>query len=303
MKTSSKIKNPILSDQPLPSPPFSNHSNRSYAIDSVNAYFDQISKIPLLTREQEHSLSKKIAESNDVIARQNLIVSNLRLVVSIAKKYNGRGITLLDLIQEGNIGLIRAVEKFDYQRGYKFSTYATWWIRQAISRSIADNARTIRLPVHIIENINKIRCVSKELVQNLLRSPNSEEISEKTGLTPDKIEELMKLSRTPISLDAPSGANDFSLLDSLADKNQRLPVDRVSAKSLKKEILTIMEDLTEREIKILRLRFGFEGDTPKTLEEIGKIFLVTRERIRQIETKALEKLRHPVRIKRLKDYM
>ncbi|MFC1616864.1 RNA polymerase sigma factor RpoD [Candidatus Margulisiibacteriota bacterium] len=273
------------------------------ADDAVKMYLKEIGKIKLLSKEQELEISARI-EEGDLQSKNKLIISNLRLVVSIAKKYTGRGILFLDLIQEGNLGLIRAVEKFDYTKGYKFSTYATWWIRQAITRAIADQARTIRIPVHMIETINKLRKVSRYLFQELSRKPTEEEIAEKIGLTIDKVKEIIKIAQVPISLETPVGDEDGYLLkDVVEDDSSELPEKNMIKSSLKEDIEDILSDLTEREGQVLKLRFGFEDGKQKTLEEVGRIYNVTRERIRQIESKALKKLQHPKRSQRLLEYL
>lgn len=273
------------------------------ADDAVKMYLKEIGKIKLLSKEEEFALSKRIADG-DLTAKNKLATSNLRLVVSIAKKYTGRGILFLDLIQEGNLGLIRAVEKFDYTKGYKFSTYATWWIRQAITRAIADQARTIRIPVHMIETINKLRKVSRNLFQELCRKPTETEIAEKIGLTVDKVKEIIKIAQIPISLETPVGDEDGYLLrDIVEDDTSELPEKNMIKNSLKEDIEDLLGDLTEREGQVLKLRFGFEDGKQKTLEEVGRIYNVTRERIRQIESKALKKLQHPKRSTRLQEYL
>lgn len=272
--------------------------------DAVRLYLREIGKIPLLTPEEEVELAKRFKEDNDQSAREKLINSNLRLVVSIAKKYIGRGLSFLDLIQEGNLGLMRAVEKFDYRKGYKFSTYATWWIRQAITRAIADQARTIRIPVHMIETINKLVKHSRQLLQELGREPTIEEIAERMDMPPEKIEEIIKTAQEPISLETPVGEEEDSRLgDLIEDTTMVAPADTASQHLLSEDIQEILEGLSPREREILVLRFGLGGERPHTLEEVGKMFNVTRERIRQIEAKALRKLRHPSRAKKLKEYL
>jgi len=271
--------------------------------DPVRLYLKEIGKIPLLTAEQESEISLLMAQ-NDVNARKKLVESNLRLVVSIAKKYVGRGMLFLDLIQEGNLGLIKAVEKFDYKKGYKFSTYATWWIRQAITRSIADQARTIRIPVHMVETINKLVRASRKLLQELGRDPKPEEIAKELDLPVARVNEIMKISQDPVSLETPIGEEEDSHLgDFLPDKNIPLPASAAAYTMLKEQLSEVLGTLTEREEKVLRLRFGLDDGKSRTLEEVGKTFSVTRERIRQIEAKALRKLRHPSRSKKLKDYL
>ena len=273
------------------------------ADDPVRVYLREIGKIPLLTYEEELELSKRILE-NDEEAKQKLAESNLRLVVSIAKKYVGRGMLFLDLIQEGNMGLIKAVEKFDYTKGFKFSTYATWWIRQAITRAIADQARTIRIPVHMVETINKLARVQRQLTQELNREPTEEEIAKKLGVTVDKVREVYKISQDPVSLETPIGEEDDSHLgDFIEDKDTLSPDDYTNNQLLKDEINAVLQGLTEREEKVLRLRFGLLDGRTRTLEEVGKEFNVTRERIRQIEAKALRKLKNPNRCKRLRDFV
>ncbi len=271
--------------------------------DPVKMYLKEIGQVPLLKPEDEPEIAKRI-EEGDEEARNILISSNLRLVVSIAKKYVGRGMLFLDLIQEGNMGLVKAVEKFDYRKGFKFSTYATWWIRQAITRAIADQARTIRIPVHMVETINKLTRVQRQLVQELGRDPTAEEISARMdGITPEKVREIQKIAMEPVSLETPIGEEDDSHLgDFIEDKNSMSPDQYASNQLLKDEINNVLSGLTEREEKVLRLRFGLYDGRTRTLEEVGKEFNVTRERIRQIEAKALRKLKHPTRSKRLKDF-
>ena len=271
--------------------------------DPVRMYLREIGRIPLLTFEEELSLAKRVLE-NDEEAKQKLAESNLRLVVSIAKKYVGRGMLFLDLIQEGNMGLIKAVEKFDYQKGFKFSTYATWWIRQAITRAIADQARTIRIPVHMVETINKLIRTSRHLLQILGREPTPEEIAEEMEIPVEKVMEIQKIAQDPVSLETPIGEEDDSHLgDFIPDDESPAPQDSAAYTLLKEQLEEVMSTLTPREAKVLKLRFGLEDGKARTLEEVGKEFQVTRERIRQIEAKALRKLRHPSRSKRLKDYM
>ena len=272
--------------------------------DSVKMYLKEIGKYDLLKPEEEPILAKKILEGDEE-AKERLINCNLRLVVNIAKHYVGRGMQFLDLIQEGNLGLMKAVDKFDYTKGYKFSTYATWWIRQAITRAIADQARTIRIPVHMVETINKMTRVQRQLIQELGREPTAEEISDAMGgeLTPKRIREIQRIALEPVSLETPIGEEDDSHLgDFIEDKESESPVDYTTRQLLKEELYSILKDLNEREEKVIRLRYGLDDNCPKTLEEVGKIFNVTRERIRQIEAKALKKLRHPTRSKRLGDY-
>lgn len=271
--------------------------------DPVRMYLKEIGKVPLLTADEEVELAKKM-EQGDTKAKQKLAEANLRLVVSIAKKYVGRGMLFLDLIQEGNLGLIKAVEKFDYRKGYKFSTYATWWIRQAITRAIADQARTIRIPVHMVETINKFIRVSRQLLQELGREPTPEEIAERMELPVDRVREIIKISQEPVSLETPIGEEEDSHLgDFIQDENVPVPADAATFTLLKEQLNDVLETLTERERKVLILRFGLEDGRSRTLEEVGKEFNVTRERIRQIEAKALRKLRHPSRSKKLKDYL
>jgi RNA polymerase primary sigma factor len=288
--------------------------------DPVRMYLREIGRVPLLTAEEEVKLARRMERGKDeqfkpVISRDYRIIedgeeaqrrlteANLRLVVSVAKKYIGRGMSLLDLIQEGNIGLIRAVEKFDYTKGYKFSTYATWWIRQAITRAIADQARTIRIPVHMVETINRLIRISRRLLQDLGREPTSEEIAEQMEITPEKVREIIKVSQEPVSLETPIGEEDDSHLgDFIEDHTALAPADAASHQLLKEQVEDVLDSLTERERKVLQLRFGLDDGRSRTLEEVGKEFHVTRERIRQIEAKALRKLRHPSRSKRLKSF-
>jgi len=271
--------------------------------DPVRMYLREIGKIPLLSFEEELELAKKVLD-DDEDAKQKLAESNLRLVVSIAKKYVGRGMLFLDLIQEGNMGLIKAVEKFDYKKGYKFSTYATWWIRQAITRAIADQARTIRIPVHMVETINKLIRTSRHLLQQLGREPTPEEISKEMEIPLEKVMEIQKIAQDPVSLETPIGEEDDSHLgDFIQDEDSPAPQDSAAYTMLKEQLEEVMNTLTPREAKVLKLRFGLEDGRARTLEEVGREFMVTRERIRQIEAKALRKLRHPSRSKKLKDYM
>ncbi len=271
--------------------------------DPVRMYLREIGKIPLLSYEQELELAKKILEGDEE-AKQKLAESNLRLVVSIAKKYVGRGMLFLDLIQEGNMGLIKAVEKFDYTKGFKFSTYATWWIRQAITRAIADQARTIRIPVHMVETINKLIRTSRHLLQQLGREPTPEEIAKEMEISVEKVMEIQKIAQDPVSLETPIGEEDDSHLgDFIQDDDSPAPQDSAAYTLLKEQLEEVMQTLTPREAKVLKLRFGLEDGKARTLEEVGKEFMVTRERIRQIEAKALRKLRHPSRSKKLRDYM
>ena len=271
--------------------------------DPVRMYLREIGKIPLLTYEEELDLAQRILDGDEAAA-QKLAESNLRLVVSIAKKYVGRGMLFLDLIQEGNMGLIKAVEKFDYHKGFKFSTYATWWIRQAITRAIADQARTIRIPVHMVETINKLIRTSRHLLQKLGREPSPEELSKELEMPIDKVMEIQKIAQDPVSLETPIGEEDDSHLgDFIQDEDSPAPQDAAAYTLLKEQLAEVMQTLTPREAKVLRLRFGLDDGKARTLEEVGKEFDVTRERIRQIEAKALRKLRHPSRSKKLKDYM
>ena len=271
--------------------------------DPVRMYLREIGKIPLLTYEEEADLAKKIMDG-DEDAKKKLAESNLRLVVSIAKKYVGRGMLFLDLIQEGNMGLIKAVEKFDYNKGFKFSTYATWWIRQAITRAIADQARTIRIPVHMVETINKLIRTSRQLLQQNGREPTPEEIAKEMEISPEKVMEIQKIAQDPVSLETPIGEEDDSHLgDFIQDEDSPAPQDSAAHTLLKEQLEEVMNTLTPREAMVLKLRFGLEDGKARTLEEVGKQFDVTRERIRQIEAKALRKLRHPSRSKKLRDYM
>ena len=271
--------------------------------DPVRMYLREIGRIPLLTYDQELELAERVLKGDEE-AKQILAESNLRLVVSIAKKYVGRGMLFLDLIQEGNMGLIKAVEKFDYEKGYKFSTYATWWIRQAITRAIADQARTIRIPVHMVETINKLIRTSRHLLQKLGREPSPEEIAEELEIPVEKVMEIQKIAQDPVSLETPIGEEDDSHLgDFIQDDDSPAPQDSAAYTLLKEQLEEVMNTLTPREAKVLKLRFGLEDGKARTLEEVGKEFAVTRERIRQIEAKALRKLRHPSRSKKLKDYM
>ncbi|MCL1913349.1 MAG: RNA polymerase sigma factor RpoD [Eubacteriaceae bacterium] len=271
--------------------------------DPVRMYLKEIGKVDLLTAEEEVELALRI-EQGDMEARRTLTNANLRLVVSIAKRYVGRGMAFLDLIQEGNLGLLKAVEKFDCTKGFKFSTYATWWIRQAITRAIADQARTIRIPVHMVETINKIMRTNRVLVQELGRDPSTAEIAAKLGMTEDKVIEILKIAQDPVSLETPIGEEEDSHLgDFIPDEDALAPEDMASYMLLREQLLDVLKTLTERESKVLILRFGLEDGRPRTLEEVGEIFKVTRERIRQIEAKALRKLRHPTRSKKLKDFL
>ena len=271
--------------------------------DPVRMYLKEIGKIPLLGMEDEVELAKKM-ELGDPEARKRLAESNLRLVVSIAKRYVGRGMQFLDLIQEGNLGLIKAVEKFDYTKGYKFSTYATWWIRQAITRAIADQARTIRIPVHMVETINRLVRTSRQLLQELGREPTTEEVAARADLPVERVSEIMKMAQEPVSLETPIGEEEDSHLgDFIQDDNVMVPQDAAAFTLLHEQLMEVLLTLTEREQKVLRLRFGLDDGRPRTLEEVGRQFNVTRERIRQIEAKALRKLRHPSRSKKLKDYL
>ena len=271
--------------------------------DHVRLYLKEIGKVPLLTGEEEVELAKKMAEGSEY-AKQKLVEANLRLVVSIAKRYVGRGMFFLDLIQEGNIGLMKAVEKFDYTKGYKFSTYATWWIRQAITRAIADQARTIRIPVHMVETINKVLRVSRQLLQELGHEASAEEIAKEMNLSADKVRDILKIAQEPVSLETPIGEEEDSHLgDFIPDDDAPAPAEAASYTLLREQLEEVLHTLTPREEHVLKLRFGFEDGRTRTLEEVGKVFNITRERIRQIEAKALRKLRHPSRAKKLRDYL
>jgi len=271
--------------------------------DPVRMYLKEIGKVPLLLPDEETKLAQRI-EEGDQVAKKKLAEANLRLVVSIAKRYVGRGMLFLDLIQEGNLGLIKAVEKFDYRKGYKFSTYATWWIRQAITRAIADQARTIRIPVHMVETINKLIRVSRQLLQELGREPQPEEVAKIMEMPVDKVREIMKIAQEPVSLETPIGEEEDSHLgDFIPDDDAPAPAEAAAFTMLKEQLINVLDTLTPREEKVLRLRFGLDDGRARTLEEVGKEFNVTRERIRQIEAKALRKLRHPSRSKKLKDYL
>ena len=271
--------------------------------DPVRMYLKEIGRVDLLSGEEEIALAERI-EQGDEEAKRRLAEANLRLVVSIAKRYVGRGMLFLDLIQEGNMGLIKAVEKFDYRKGFKFSTYATWWIRQAITRAIADQARTIRIPVHMVETINKLIRVQRQLLQDLGREPTPEEIAEDMDLTPEKVREILKIAQEPVSLETPIGEEDDSHLgDFIEDQDATSPSEHAAYELLKEQLEDVLDTLTDREENVLRLRFGLDDGRTRTLEEVGKVFGVTRERIRQIEAKALRKLRHPSRSKRLKDFL
>ena len=271
--------------------------------DPVRMYLKEIGKVPLLTADEEVELAKRM-EQGDEYAKQKLCEANLRLVVSIAKKYMGRGMLFLDLIQEGNLGLIKAVDKFDYTKGYKFSTYATWWIRQAITRSIADQARTIRIPVHMVETINKLIRVSRQMLQEQGREPTPDEIAEEMGISVEKVREILKIAQEPVSLETPIGEEEDSHLgDFIPDEDAPAPAEAAAFSMLKEQLVDVLGTLTEREQKVLKLRYGLGDGRARTLEEVGREFDVTRERIRQIEAKALRKLRHPTRSKKLKDYL
>ena len=277
---------------------------KSIAVDDpVRMYLKEIGKVPLLSADEEIELAKRM-EKGDEEAKKRLCEANLRLVVSIAKRYVGRGMLFLDLIQEGNLGLIKAVDKFDYTKGYKFSTYATWWIRQAITRSIADQARTIRIPVHMVETINKLIRVSRQLLQTYGREPSPEEIAKEMGISVEKVREIQKIAQEPVSLETPIGEEEDSHLgDFIPDEDAPAPAEAAAFSMLKEQLVEVLDTLTEREQKVLKLRFGLEDGRARTLEEVGKEFDVTRERIRQIEAKSLRKLRHPSRSKKLKDYL
>jgi RNA polymerase primary sigma factor len=271
--------------------------------DPVRMYLKEIGKVPLLSADEEIELAKRM-EQGDIEAKKRLCEANLRLVVSIAKRYVGRGMLFLDLIQEGNLGLIKAVDKFDWRKGYKFSTYATWWIRQAITRSIADQARTIRIPVHMVETINKLIRISRQLLQEYGREPSPEEIAKEMDISEEKVREILKIAQEPVSLETPIGEEEDSHLgDFIPDEDVPAPAEAAAFSMLKEQLVEVLDTLTEREQKVLKLRFGLEDGRARTLEEVGKRFDVTRERIRQIEAKALRKLRHPSRSKKLKDYL
>ena len=271
--------------------------------DPVRMYLKEIGRVPLLTSDQEIDIAKRMADGDEE-AKQQLAEANLRLVVSVAKRYVGRGMQFLDLIQEGNLGLIKAVDKFDYHKGYKFSTYATWWIRQAITRAIADQARTIRIPVHMVETINKLVRVNRQLLQELGREPRPDEIAEEMGISEEKVREIIKIAQEPVSLETPIGEEEDSHLgDFIPDDDAPAPDSMAKYAMLKKQLTEVLDTLTPREEKVVRLRFGLDDGKTRTLEDVGKEFNVTRERIRQIEAKALRKLRHPSRSKRLKDYL
>lgn len=271
--------------------------------DPVKMYLKDIGRVPLLSPDEEVELARRMQE-NDASAKRRLSEANLRLVVSIAKRYVGRGMLFLDLIQEGNLGLMKAVEKFDYEKGFKFSTYATWWIRQSITRAIADQARTIRIPVHMVETINKLTRVQRLLLQELGREPTPEEIAEKMGVPVERVREIQKIAQDPVSLETPIGEEEDSHLgDFIEDEKTTTPSDSVAFSMLKEQLLGVLDTLTPREEKVLRLRYGIDDGKPRTLEEVGREFNVTRERIRQIEAKALRKLRHPSRSKKLKDFL
>lgn len=278
--------------------------NKTLAMDDpVRVYLKEIGRVALLSTEEEQVLAMRIAD-NDPEAKKRLAEANLRLVVSIAKRYVGRGMAFLDLIQEGNLGLIKAVDKFDYTKGFKFSTYATWWIRQAITRAIADQARTIRIPVHMVETINKVKKTSTQLLHKNGHDPSAEEIADELGMTPDKVREILRLSQEPVSLETPIGEEEDSHLgDFIPDDDALSPADAASISLLKEQLTEVLKTLTPRESKVLSLRFGLEDGHPRTLEEVGSQFGVTRERIRQIEAKALRKLRHPSRSKKLRDFL
>lgn len=290
-------RNELMADSDLSLPPGVGIN------DPVRMYLKEIGRVQLLSGEAEVELAKRI-EQGDEDAKRQLAEANLRLVVSIARRYVGRGMLFLDLIQEGNMGLIKAVEKFDYSKGYKFSTYATWWIRQAITRAIADQARTIRVPVHMVETINKLIRISRQLLQELGREPTPEEIAKEMDISHEKVREIMKVAQDPISLETPIGEeNDSNLGDFIEDQEALAPADAAAFELLKEQLEDVLDTLTEREENVLRLRFGLDDGRTRTLEEVGQVFGVTRERIRQIEAKALRKLRHPSRSKRLKDFL
>ncbi|MCL4135316.1 UNVERIFIED_CONTAM: hypothetical protein GTU68_060173 [Idotea baltica] len=274
----------------------------SGSADSVRVYLKEIGRVPLLTGPDEVRLAKRM-EAGLVAVDEQLIQANLRLVVSIAKRYVGRGMQLLDLVQEGNLGLMRAVQKFDHSKGFKFSTYATWWIRQAISRAIADQARTIRIPVHMVETINRVRRTQRDMLQKLEREPTIEELATEVDLTPERVREILRISLDPVSLEAPVGEDDSQLGDFLADENADRPVDVAARAMLSNDVLEALDELNDREKEVVRMRFGLIDGRARTLEEVGRAFGVTRERIRQIESKTLAKLRHPQRSEKLRDYL
>lgn len=294
---------PEIDEVEEPEEEFSEESPELPEDDPVRVYLKEIGKVPLLSMEEERMLALRI-EAGDQEAKKKLAEANLRLVVSVAKRYVGRGMLFLDLIQEGNIGLIKAIEKFDYRKGYKFSTYATWWIRQSITRSIADQARTIRIPVHMVETLNRLVRTSRQMVQELGREPTPEELAQEMHLPVEKVHELFRFSQEPVSLETPIGEEDDSHLgDFIQDPMIPVPADAVDYAMLKEQIGEVLGTLTDREEQVLRMRFGIDDGRPRTLEEVGKEFHVTRERIRQIEAKALRKLKHPTRSKKLKDYL
>ncbi len=271
--------------------------------DPVRMYLKEIGRIPLLTAEEEIELAKRMSEGDEE-AKQKLVEANLRLVVSIAKRFAGRGMQLLDLIQEGNLGLIKAVEKFDYTKGYKFSTYATWWIKQAITRALADQARTIRIPVHMVETMNRVVRTSRQLAQQLGREPRPEELAEKLEMTPAKVQEILKISQEPVSMETPVGEEEDSHLgDFIRDENMPVPEEEAAYSILREQIAEVLETLTDREQQVIRLRFGLDDGHQRTLEEVGKLFNVTRERIRQIEAKAIRRIKQPSRARKLRDYL
>ncbi len=310
LDTLSSLNIDVIKDEPMPEPNLANQEEEEIDIsvpegisidDPVRMYLKEIGKVPLLSADEEIELAKRM-EEGDIEAKRRLSEANLRLVVSIAKRYVGRGMLFLDLIQEGNLGLIKAVEKFDYRKGYKFSTYATWWIRQAITRAIADQARTIRIPVHMVETINKLIRVSRQLLQEYGREPLPEEIAAEMGIPEDKVREIIKIAQEPVSLETPIGEEEDSHLgDFIPDDDAPAPADAAAFTLLKEQLMSVLSTLTPREEMVLKLRFGLEDGRARTLEEVGKEFKVTRERIRQIEAKALRKLRHPSRSRKLKD--
>ena len=310
LDTLSSLNIDVIKDEPMPEPDLANQEEEEIDIsvpegisidDPVRMYLKEIGKVPLLSADEEIELAKRM-EEGDIEAKRRLSEANLRLVVSIAKRYVGRGMLFLDLIQEGNLGLIKAVEKFDYRKGYKFSTYATWWIRQAITRAIADQARTIRIPVHMVETINKLIRVSRQLLQEYGREPLPEEIAAEMGIPEDKVREIIKIAQEPVSLETPIGEEEDSHLgDFIPDDDAPAPADAAAFTLLKEQLMSVLSTLTPREEMVLKLRFGLEDGRARTLEEVGREFKVTRERIRQIEAKALRKLRHPSRSRKLKD--